>query len=164
MTPFTRAALPALVIGGAAGALLMSLDRPTAPGTVAVDDASPDLTTVAPTTTTTTASTAPDTAATDTADTATACTTVEGPSIDTRFGPVQVAASVSADGTICAVEVIEYPSDDRRSLSINQQAVPTLVEETLSAQSADVDTVSGATYTSNAYRQSLQAILDSVGA
>ena len=71
---------------------------------------------------------------------------------------------MSADGTICDVEVLEYPSEDRKSLSINQQALPTLIEATLSAQSADVDTVSGATYTSNAYRQSLQAILDSVGA
>jgi uncharacterized protein with FMN-binding domain len=132
----------------------MGLDRPTDPGPPVVDDGSTDATTTA----------SPTTGSTTTTASATTCTTVEGPSVDTRFGPVQVAASVSADGTICDVEVLEYPSEDRKSLSINQQALPTLIEATLSAQSADVDTVSGATYTSNAYRQSLQAILDSVGA
>lgn len=49
-------------------------------------------------------------------------------------------------------------------MAINERALPILVEATLSAQSANVDTVSGATYTSRAYRQSLQAILDSVSA
>jgi uncharacterized protein with FMN-binding domain len=152
MTPFTRAALPALVIGGAAGALLMGLDRPAGPGSPVAGDTSSTTGSTAESTTTTAAATA------------TTCTTVEGPSIDTRFGPVQVAASVSADGTICDVDVLEYPSDDPRSVSINQRALPTLIEATLAAQDADIDTVSGATYTSSAYRQSLQAILDSVGA
>ncbi|WP_217637192.1 FMN-binding protein [Geodermatophilus telluris] len=89
-------------------------------------------------------------------------TTVTGPAVDTRYGPVQVQVTVSG-GVITDVEVVEYPDGDRRDQQINSRAVPQLVQETLDAQSADVDMVSGATYTSEGYAESLQAALDEAG-
>ncbi|WP_448640244.1 FMN-binding protein [Geodermatophilus sp. URMC 63] len=88
--------------------------------------------------------------------------TVTGPSVDTRWGPVQVQVTV-ADGVITDVEVVEYPTENGRDRQINARAVPQLVQETLDAQSADVDMVSGATYTSEGYLQSLQGALDEAG-
>jgi uncharacterized protein with FMN-binding domain len=88
--------------------------------------------------------------------------TVDGPVVDTRYGPVQVEVVVGG-GRITDVKALEYPSEARRSQSISQQALPMLRDEVLSAQSANIDTISGATYTSDAYGQSLQAALDSAG-
>lgn len=85
--------------------------------------------------------------------------TYTGGSANTRYGPVQVQITVSG-GEITAVEVIEYPASNRRDIEINERAIPILVDETLSAQTADVDMVSGATYTSDGYIQSLQSALD----
>jgi uncharacterized protein with FMN-binding domain len=89
-------------------------------------------------------------------------TTVTGPAVNTRYGPVQVQVTVSG-GVITDVEVVEYPDSDRRDQQINSRAVPQLVQETLDAQSGDVDMVSGATYTSEGYLESLQAALDEAG-
>ena len=85
--------------------------------------------------------------------------TYTGQAISTRFGPVRVAITVSA-GAITDVAVPEYPNTDRRDQEINARALPRLVSETLSAQSADVDMVTGATYTSRGYIQSLQSAID----
>jgi uncharacterized protein with FMN-binding domain len=86
-------------------------------------------------------------------------TPVQGQEVQTRFGPVQVTASM--DGSrLCSVSVGEYPSDRMRSMEINQQAIPILNREAVAAQSANIDIVSGATFTSDAYRQSLQSALD----
>jgi uncharacterized protein with FMN-binding domain len=88
--------------------------------------------------------------------------TVDGPVIDTRFGPVQVEIVLSG-GRITDVRTPEYPNEARRSQFINEQALPMLHDEVLQAQSANIDTISGATYTSDAYGQSLQAALDKAG-
>jgi uncharacterized protein with FMN-binding domain len=72
---------------------------------------------------------------------------------------VQVSITVSG-GQLTSVEVLQYPDDDRKSVRINERALPTLIADTLTAQSADVDTVSGATYTSESYRASLQTAID----
>ncbi|BCY12385.1 FMN-binding protein [Actinoplanes sp. L3-i22] len=85
--------------------------------------------------------------------------TYTGDSASTRWGDVQVAITV-ADGKITAVTVPVYPSENGRDQEINASALPTLVQETLAAQSADIDTVSGATVTSGGYLQSLQSALD----
>ncbi len=87
----------------------------------------------------------------------------DGALVQTRYGPVQVQAQI-ANGTITDVAVIAYPDGDGRSRSINARALPELRTEVLGAQDANVDTVSGATYTSQGYRQSLQAALDSARA
>jgi uncharacterized protein with FMN-binding domain len=56
--------------------------------------------------------------------------------------------------------VVQYPDGDSKSVRINSRALPTLRTEVLTAQSAEVDTVSGATYTSDAYARSLQSAID----
>jgi uncharacterized protein with FMN-binding domain len=88
--------------------------------------------------------------------------TVTGPSTDTRWGPVQVQITV-ANGEVTDVTVVEYPTGNGRDRQINAVALPILVRETLDAQSADIDMVSGATVTSEGYLGSLQAALDKAG-
>ena len=91
----------------------------------------------------------------------TAATTVDGPVVDTRYGPVQVELVV-AGGKISDVVALQLPTG-RRSGQISQVAAPILHDEALQAQSAKIDLVSGATYTSDAYTQSLQAAIDQAG-
>ncbi|MEV6236228.1 FMN-binding protein [Lentzea sp. NPDC051838] len=88
--------------------------------------------------------------------------TVTGPAVDTRWGPVQVRITLDG-GKITAVDVPVYPDGNRRDQQINDRALPILVQETLQAQSADIDAVSGATVTSEGYLESLQAALDQAG-
>ncbi len=76
-----------------------------------------------------------------------------------RWGTVQVQA-VYSGGTLVDVQILQYPNADNKSVRINQRSLPTLVTEALTAQSGNVDTVSGATYTSNSYRSSLQSAID----
>lgn len=84
--------------------------------------------------------------------------TVTGSEVRTEFGPYQVQATFNGH-TITDVQLVETPSD-RRSERIAESAAPTLRQEALRAQSAKIDTVSGATATSEAYAQSLQAAID----
>uniref|UniRef100_A0AAU3HU05 FMN-binding protein n=1 Tax=Streptomyces sp. NBC_01393 TaxID=2903851 RepID=A0AAU3HU05_9ACTN len=88
--------------------------------------------------------------------------TVTGDSVQTRWGPVQVRITLK-DGKITESTAVVYPSDNPRDQEINGYALPELRRETLAAQSAQIDSVSGATYTSDGYRQSLQSALDSAG-
>jgi uncharacterized protein with FMN-binding domain len=76
----------------------------------------------------------------------------------TRWGYVQVQVTVK-NGKISDVTALQSPGDGR-SRSINSRAQPVLEQEAIAAQSADLDIVSGATYTSRTYRASLQAALD----
>jgi uncharacterized protein with FMN-binding domain len=80
-----------------------------------------------------------------------------GSIVTEQYGAVQ-ATIVTTNGKITNV-LISAPQDNPRSAGINQQAVPILKSETLQAQSASINSVSGATFTSNAYIQSLQAAL-----
>ena len=86
--------------------------------------------------------------------------TVTGDTIQTRWGPVQVRVTIK-NGRLTDVTAVSYPTDNPRDQEINGYALPRLRSEALQAQSADIDTVSGATYTSDGYRQSLQSALDS---
>jgi uncharacterized protein with FMN-binding domain len=86
-------------------------------------------------------------------------TVVTGAVASTRWGPVQVQLTV-AGGKITAAQVVQQPDGNGRDQEINASAVPTLVQETLDAQSAKIDMVSGATVTSEGYLQSLQSALD----
>ena len=88
--------------------------------------------------------------------------TVTGPSASTRWGPVQVQITV-ANGVITAVTVVDYPSNNGKDKQINARALPVLVKETLAAQNANIDMVSGATVTSEGYLESLQGALDQAG-
>jgi uncharacterized protein with FMN-binding domain len=85
--------------------------------------------------------------------------TVDGDAIQTRYGPVQVRVALSA-GRITAVTVVQAPGSNPRDQEITDFAVPQLTQEALAAQSAGIDTVSGATYTSEGYIRSLQSALD----
>jgi uncharacterized protein with FMN-binding domain len=67
--------------------------------------------------------------------------------------------AIVAGGKITDVKFLQYPNDNRTSISINSQAMPYLTQEAIQAQSANVNTVSGASATSGAFRQSLQAAL-----
>ncbi|MEV8410977.1 FMN-binding protein [Streptomyces niveus] len=89
---------------------------------------------------------------------ATAPLVVRGSTVSTEKGPVEV--EVTFDGErISAVRLLRQPDHPQTTA-----AVPTLIEETLEAQSADIDTVTGATITSDGYRESLQAAIDAKGA
>ena len=66
--------------------------------------------------------------------------------------------------SIAEVTTLKTPYVDNKSVRINQRAVPQLNSEALTVQNADVDTVSGATYTSNDYRRSLQSAIDAANA
>lgn len=92
--------------------------------------------------------------------TTTGTRTVTGDTVQTRWGPVQVRITVKS-GRLTDVTAVTYPTDNPRDQEINSYAIPRLRSEALQAQSADIDTVSGATYTSDGYRQSLQSALDS---
>lgn len=96
-----------------------------------------------------------------TAQTDTSATTVTGPEVDTRYGPIQVEVTVSG-GKVTDVVAVQLPSGGH-SGRISNNVAPVLRQEALQAQSANIDTVSGATYTSEAYAQSLQAALDQAG-
>lgn len=96
------------------------------------------------------------------ADTSASCSsgqTVTGDSVMTRWGPVQVAATVD-NGTVCEVRAIAWPNGDGRSQQISAYAIPYLDQSATASQGTRLDYVSGATYTSDGYAQSLQSILD----
>jgi uncharacterized protein with FMN-binding domain len=82
-----------------------------------------------------------------------------GQDILTRWGDVQVKVTISG-GRITDVQALQLPYDRQRSSEISQYAGPQLHDEVLQAQSAQIDTISGATYTSAGYAQSVQSALD----
>jgi uncharacterized protein with FMN-binding domain len=93
------------------------------------------------------------------ASAATAGGTYAGAVVPNRYGDVQVQITVSG-GKITAATALQAPGGARKSVSINNRAVPTLNSEASAAQSASIQAVSGATYTSNGYAQSLQSAID----
>ncbi len=90
---------------------------------------------------------------------ATGTRVITGNVANTIYGPVQIQAAVKA-GKIIKVTILQQPSTTAHDLQIGAFAFPQLEAETLSAQSATIDMVSGATYTSGGYIQSLQSAID----
>ncbi|HEY8717386.1 FMN-binding protein [Pengzhenrongella sp.] len=88
--------------------------------------------------------------------------TYAGSVAQTPYGPVQVQITVAA-GAVTKSEAIQLPSGSSRDDQIKANAVPVLNSEAVAAGSAKIAMVSGATYTSNAYTQSLQSALDQAG-
>lgn len=88
--------------------------------------------------------------------------TFTGSESETRYGPVEVQAVVS-NGKLTNVNVLEVPDNGSYEDQIVSIALPELKSEALSAQSANIDIVSGATFTSEGYAESLQAALDKAG-
>lgn len=89
----------------------------------------------------------------------TATRTVTGDPVQTMFGPVQVQITLSGS-KITGVVVLQQPNNNFRDQRINGFALPVLTQEALAAQSANIDAVSGATYTSQGYIGSLQSAID----
>jgi uncharacterized protein with FMN-binding domain len=88
-----------------------------------------------------------------------------GQRADTPYGPVQVQVQVQAEtGQLVDVAVVQFPDGDPTSRGINARALPRLRSEALAAQSAQIDTVSGATYTTRGYEASLQSAIDAARA
>ena len=88
--------------------------------------------------------------------------TFTGSTSQTRFGPVQVQITV-VDGKITAAKALQYPNNDFRSQQISQQAIPYLVQETLAANSGNINGVGGASYTSQGWYDSLASALAKAG-
>jgi uncharacterized protein with FMN-binding domain len=88
--------------------------------------------------------------------------TATGSAISTRYGPVQLKVTISG-GKITKVEALQLPSSDPKSSQISSYAEPQLQQSALTKQSANVDVVSGATYTSDGYANALQSALDQAG-
>jgi uncharacterized protein with FMN-binding domain len=82
-----------------------------------------------------------------------------GHTIQTRYGPMQVQVTL-VSGKIAKVTVLQQTDNGANSAQIDARAIPELNQETLTAQSAKIDAVSGASYTSAGYIQSLQSALD----
>ena len=88
--------------------------------------------------------------------------TALGDAMSTRYGPAQVRVTVS-NGKIVKIEPVQLQNSDSKSAAISSNAAPILQQTALARQTAAVDTVSGATYTSLSYEGSLQSALDKVG-
>lgn len=98
-----------------------------------------------------------------TTKTATGATgTATGDAVYVRYGYVQLEVTVE-NGTITQINEVQMPDQDGRSMMISQQAGPMLQSQVLKAQSAKINGVSGATYTSVGYQKSLQSALDQLG-
>lgn len=89
----------------------------------------------------------------------TTAATFDGTQVQTRFGTVQVRVTIQ-DGKITEVTPLQLTDAERKSAQISSRAAPVLRSEVLQAQSANVQTIGGATVTSDAYLTSLQAALD----
>lgn len=85
-----------------------------------------------------------------------------GSTVPNPYGFVRVQVAM-AGGKVVDVRAVQLPDADGQSQQINRDAAPRLKQQVLAAQDAKVDGVSGATYTSDGYRQSLQAALDRAG-
>jgi len=133
----------------------------TAPATTATSSSQS-----APATAATTTQSAPATTAPTTAPAAAAAspTVVDGADYSNRWGDVQIEATFDANGALVNVIALQTPHDRSRSIEINNYAVPQLTSEALAAQSASIDSISGATYTSNDYIRSLQSAIDAARA
>ena len=150
MGTLARRLAPAAALGGLAIVIVGLLD----PALAAVrSPAGDDMTAMAPTDNAVQQGGAT-TATCDTAE------TVTGPIVTTRWGPVQVAATIAGD-TLCEAHAVVWPTGERQSRQISTYAVPEL-DAQATQQGVMLDGVSGATYTTEGYRESLQQLVDSL--
>ena len=150
MGTLARRLAPAAALGGLAIVIVGLLDPALAAGRSPAGD---DMTAMAPT----------DTAAQQGAASTATCDTAEtvmGPIVTTRWGPVQVAATIAGD-TLCEAHAVVWPTGERQSRQISTYAVPEL-DAQATQQGVILDGVSGATYTTEGYRESLQQLVDSL--
>jgi uncharacterized protein with FMN-binding domain len=117
---------------------------------------------VQPATASTTSTPSPSTSSTSAASSKGVSGTATGDSVATQYGNAQVRVTVK-NGKIIKIDALELQGNDPRSVQISSAAAPILQQEALTQQTAGVDVVSGATYTSASYTQSLQSALDKLG-
>lgn len=117
----------------------------------------------APTPTRSSVQTQPETTTAPVASAPPAVRTIDGTPVSMRFGTVQVAVTFSG-GKITNISTLQMPFDHQRSAYISQTVAPWLKQEVLQAQNAQINSISGATYTSEAYAQSLQSAIDKANA
>ena len=105
----------------------------------------------------------PTTAPPTTAPVDNSCTgdAVNSPSVNFRWGVMQLQATFTKSNVLCDVTVLQYPNDRRTSVEINQYSLPIYNQEAIATHSAKIRAVSGATYSWQAYSTALQAVLDS---
>ena len=123
------------------------------------DDTTTDDTTTSGTTSSGSSSSGSSSGSSGSTSTSSAAKTYAGDAVMTRYGNVQVQITVTS-GKITAAEALQVPWNDRHDQMINSAAVPVYNQEAVSAQSAQIDVVSGATYTWDGYTQSLQSAID----
>ena len=140
-------------VAGTAGVLAFHAQAPTVPTATAAAVATTSAATT-PTATTSGTSTS--------SGSSTASGTATGTAIDTQYGAAQVRVTVR-NGRIVKLEALQLQGNDPRSVQISGSAAPVLQEEVLAKQTAAVDAVSGATFTSASYMQSVQSALDKLG-
>ena len=143
---------------GLAGALgyNTAASKPTGGAGLSTGSATTPTTTAAP-------STAKKSRTTSTAGKSSGTRSATGQDVSFQFGDVQLKVTMTGS-RLTDVSVAQLNPTDPRSQSIDQSAVPQLQQQALSAQSAQIDGVSGASYTSTAYEQALQSALDKVAA
>jgi uncharacterized protein with FMN-binding domain len=148
----------ALVLGGTAAGLAALVSFKTHAGAAAdVTPATPQA--VGGSAPAPAAASRPATSTSPAAPTPAAARTVTGTVANTQYGPMQVQLTLAGQ-EITKVTVLQRTNDGSESDQIDSFAIPKLTSETLAAQSAHIDTVSGASYTSSGYIQSLQSALD----
>jgi uncharacterized protein with FMN-binding domain len=176
---------PAAILTAAGVAFVSLLDNPTGTNFVSLDGVgeAAAATTTAPTPTPTTIAPAPAVATTlapsplttvvpstvvpssdaPVVESTGACdgAVVTSPTALFRWGGIQLQVNFTAANAICDVQVLQYPSDDRKSVSINQRALPVYNQEAVAANSAQISAMSGATDSWEAYTAALQAVIDS---
>ena len=144
--------------GTAVGVTAVVSYHATSPSTGAGLAASASKATTTSTTTTSTTSSSP-TPESSTGSRSSGTRSAVGESASFQYGELQVKVSEQA-GRITNVSIVGFSIADQHSESIDEYAVPRLRQEVISAQSAHIDGVSGASYTSRAYEQSVQSALD----
>jgi uncharacterized protein with FMN-binding domain len=150
-----------LTLGGTAAGLAALLSFKTHSPAAAAPAASTPQTSTAASPTMANSGASPTMAAKPGAPTATR--TVTGSVAMTQHGPMQVKITLAGQ-RITKAAVVQQTNDGTESQQIDSFAIPKLTSETIAAQSARIDAVSGASYTSSGYIQSLQSALDQAGA
>lgn len=180
-----RQVAPAAILTAAGVAFVSMLDSPTGTNTVSLDNAAAEdqATPVAPTTVTPTTVTptseveqvtttlaplptttvAPAPTDAPVVESTGACDgdLVTSPTALFRWGGIQLQVHFTRTNAICEVEVLQYPNDRSKSIAINERALPVYNSEAVSANSARISAVSGATDSWEAYTAALQAVIDS---
>ena len=161
-----RQVAPAAVLTAAGVGFVSLLDNPTGTNTVSLGadggaQTMPDVATTLAPSPATTVVTPPIQA--PTVDAAGACDgdLVTSPTALFRWGSIQLQVHFTKTNAICDVEVLQYPNDRSKSISINERALPVYNQEAVAANSARISAMSGATDSWEAYTAALQAVIDS---